>query len=79
MTQKVCPVEPLIISKYCQLSVCMECEVVNLNLPGRVSFQFEAKQFIDIAHAFYQASQILREKQAPKQQTGKMAKVTYLH
>ncbi len=60
-----CLVEPLITSRYCKLTVCMECNIVNLSLAGRISFQFETEKFIDIAHTFTMAAEILRSKLAP--------------
>ncbi len=79
MLKEPCPIENLITSKYCQLSVCRECNIVNLNLPGRISFQFDTAQFLEIAHAFSQSARILRAKQKPKQKSGKVIKLTHLH
>ncbi|MCK5829876.1 MAG: hypothetical protein KAH20_06195 [Methylococcales bacterium] len=79
MSKKPCPVEPLISSKYCQLSVCMECKIINLSLPGRILFQFETHQFLEITNSFNKSAQILREKLAPKQQGKKVVKLNHLH
>lgn len=79
MSKNTCPVEPLISSKYCQLSVCMECNIVNLNLPGRISFQFDTQQFYEISEAFYNATQILRGKMALKQKDTLTLKLNQLH
>ncbi len=79
MQNKPCPIEPLVSSKYCQLSVCPECNVVNLNLPGRISLQFETAKFLEIAHAFNQSAQMLRDMAAPKQKGEKIVKLTHLH
>jgi hypothetical protein len=62
MTTKPCPVEPLVSSEYCRLTLCPECGIVNLNLPYRISFQFEIHQFLGIAHTFTQGAQILNGK-----------------
>ena len=66
MTHQPCPVEPLVLSEYCRLTICPECGVVNFNLPCRVSFQFEIQQFLEIANAFNEGAQILRKKTAAK-------------
>lgn len=79
MQNNPCPIEPLITSKYCQLSVCPECNVVNLNLPGRISLQFETAQFLEIVHAFNKSAQILRAKAAPKKKSAKVIKLNHLH
>ena len=79
MSKASCPVESLISSQYCQLSVCMECGVVNLNLPGRISFQFEMSQFLEIASNFHKAALILKAKTEPKRKTAKIIKLTHLH
>lgn len=79
MSKKTCPIEPLITSTYCQLSVCPECNIVNLNLPGRISFQFDTAQFLEIAHTFNQSAQILRAKAAPKRTSAKIIKLKQLH
>ncbi len=79
MSKKNCPIESLITSKYCQLSVCMECNIVNLSLPGRISFQFETQQFLEIANTFNKAVQILRGKTTPKQESVKLIKLNHLH
>ncbi len=75
MMKEPCPIEILIISNYCQLSVCMECRIVNLNIPGRISFQFEIHQFFEIADAFHKASQILKAKLNPKQKSAKIVEL----
>lgn len=62
MTTKPCPVEHLISSDYCRLSLCPECGIVNLTLPYRITFQFEILQFIGIAQTFSQAAQIITSK-----------------
>ena len=67
MSIKPCPMEPLVISDYCRLTICPECGVVNFNLPSRVSFQFEIEQFLEIANAFDKGAKILRIKTAAKQ------------
>lgn len=79
MQNKPCPIEPLISSKYCQLSVCPECNVVNLNLPGRISLQFETAKFLEITNAFNKSAQILRDKAIPKQNEAKIVKLNHLH
>lgn len=79
MQKKPCPIEPLISSKYCQLSVCLECNIVNLNLPGRISFQLDTTQFIEISHAFSQSAALLKEKLKPNQQNAKIIKLNHLH
>jgi hypothetical protein len=73
-----CPIENLITSNYCQLSVCLECRIVNLNLPGRISFQFEIQQFFEIAAAFNKASKRLEIKLNPKQKRAKIVKLNYI-
>lgn len=62
MTSKPCPIEPLISSEHCKLSLCPECGIVNLYLPYRISFQFDVHQFIGIAHTFSQAAQQINNK-----------------
>lgn len=79
MSKKPCPIEPLITSQYCQLSVCMECSMVNLSLPGRITLQFETQHFLDIANTFSKAAQILKAKSAPKYQSAKIIKLNNLH
>ncbi len=79
MSKNTCPIEPLISSKYCQLSVCMECNIVNLSLPGKISFQFEALQFMEIAETFYNAAQILKEKKSLGQEDTPHLKLNQLH
>ncbi|MCK5829306.1 MAG: hypothetical protein KAH20_03300 [Methylococcales bacterium] len=78
MENRPCPIELLISSEYCQLSVCMECRVVNLNLPGRISFQFEIYQFIKIAILFSKAAHLLKEK-TEKGQTIKIVEFNRTH
>lgn len=77
MSKKPCPIEPLIASKYCQLSVCPECNIVNLTLPGRIAFQFDTAQFIEIAHVFDQSVQIIKAKETPKQKSAKIIKLKF--
>ena len=60
MTNKTCPLEVLVMTEYCRLTVCPECGVVHLNLPARVSFQFDMYQFLEIANAFTRAAQMLK-------------------
>ncbi len=79
MENNSCPIEPLITSKYCKLTVCMECNIVNLNLPGRITFQFETERFLDIAFAFNKAAQILRAKSAPKAESAKIIELNNIH
>jgi hypothetical protein len=79
MPKKTCPVENLISSQYCQISVCMECRIINLNLPGRISFQFEMSQFFEIANNFHKAARMIKAKTEPKQKGEKIIKLTYLH
>lgn len=79
MSKPLCPVENLISSQYCQLSVCMECKIVNLNLPGRISFQFEISQFLEIVSTFNRAAHILKAKTEPQQKSTKIIKLTHLH
>lgn len=79
MTNNSCPVEPLITSKYCQLSVCPECNVVNLNLPGRISLQFDTGQFLEIADNFHKSALMLRAKSTQKKSTAKIIKLNHLH
>jgi len=78
MIKKPCPIEYLIISNYCELSVCMECRIVNLNIPGRISFQFEIQQFIEIADAFNKAVQILKVKLEPNPKRVKVVELNCL-
>jgi hypothetical protein len=66
MENKSCPVELLLSSEYCQITVCMECRIVNLELPGRIILQFEIQRFIDIANSFNRATQMLKTKINPK-------------
>lgn len=79
MSTTPCPIEPLITSKYCQLSVCMECNIVNLSLPGRISFQFETHQFLEIANVFNKSAQMLSTKLSPTQKNAKTLKLNNLH
>lgn len=79
MSKKSCPIEPLITSKYCQLSVCMECSIVNLSLPGRISFQFDTHQFFEIANAFSRSAQILSAKLSPQKESAKIIQLNNLH
>ncbi len=79
MLKKPCPVEPLFSSQYCQLSVCMECNIVNLSLPGRISFQFETNQFLDIAKTFSRSAQILSAKLSPNNKSAKVIKLNNIH
>lgn len=62
MTTKPCPVESLVSSEYCRLTLCPECGIVNLTLPYRISFQFDVHQFLNIAQTFSQAAQIINGK-----------------
>ncbi len=78
MMNKPCPIENLIASNYCQLSVCMECRIINLNLPGRITFQFEIQKFFEIADAFNKASKRLEIKLNPKQKRAKIVKLNYV-
>ncbi len=75
MHKTPCPVEPLISSKYCQLSVCPECNIVNLSLPGRIALQFDTAQFLEIAHTFNESASILNTKAASTKNT----KLNHLH
>jgi hypothetical protein len=75
MMKRPCPVEHLITSNYCQLSVCMECRIVNLNIPARISFQFEIQQFFEIADAFNKAAHILKVKLEPKPKRAKIVEL----
>lgn len=79
MPKDPCPIEHLATSKYCQLSVCRECNIVNLNLPGRISFQFDIAQFLEIAQAFNKSAQLLRARAAPKKLSNKVIKLNELH
>lgn len=79
MSKKPCPVQPLMSSKYCQLSVCMECNIVNLSLPGRISFQFETQQFLDIANTFTRSAQMLRSKLSSSKESAKVIEINSLH
>jgi hypothetical protein len=79
MSKASCPVENLISSQYCQLSVCMECGIVNLNLPSRISLQFGTSQFLEIASNFHKAALILKAKTEPKQKSAKIIKLTLFH
>ncbi len=78
MPKKPCPVEPLISSKYCQLSVCPECNIVNLSLPGRIALQFDTAQFLEIVHTFNESARILNTKAASTKNT-KIIKLNHLH
>lgn len=62
MTTKACPVEPLVSSDYCRLTVCPECGIINCTLPCRISFQFEIHQFIEITKVFNRGVQLLSSK-----------------
>jgi hypothetical protein len=79
MSKQPCPIEPLISSKYCTLSVCMECNIVNLSLPGRISFQFETHQFFEITNTFSRSAQILSAKLSPKKESDKIIEFNNLH
>lgn len=79
MSKNNCSTELLISSDYCQLSFCRECNIVNLNLPGRISFQFDLHQFFDIANAFNKAALILTDKLAPKQKSAKVISLKHSH
>ncbi len=79
MSNKSCPIAPLITTKHCQLSFCPECNIVNLNLPGRISFQFDTAQFLEIASAFNKSAQILRAKATPKRKSAKVITLKQLH
>lgn len=79
MSKKPCPIEPLISSKYCQLSVCAECNIINLNLPGRITLQFDTAQFLEIAQTFNQSAQLIRDKEKPKRKSAKVIKLNHLH
>ena len=60
MINKSCKTMPLASSKYCQLSVCKQCGVINLILPGRITMQFELQQFRIFAQTLNQAIQVLK-------------------
>lgn len=79
MSNNTCPIEPLISTRYCQLSVCKECSVVNLTLPGRITLQFDTHQFVDLANAFQSAALILKNNASSNQQTIKIVKLNQLH
>ncbi len=79
MSNNSCPIEPLISSKYCHLSVCMECNIVNLSLPGRISFQLDTQQFIEISDIFYNATKILKGKKAQNQKETQILELNQLH
>lgn len=79
MSKNICPIEPLISSKYCQLTVCMECNIVNLSLPGRIAFQFDTQQFFELSETFYNATQILKGKIALNQKGTQALKLNQLH
>lgn len=66
MSNNTCPVEPLVSSKYCHLSVCMECNIVHLNLPTRISFQYDLNHFLGLADAISRAAVMLRKKTRPQ-------------
>jgi hypothetical protein len=79
MSNNTCPVEELVTSRYCQLAVCMECKIIHLNLPARMSFQFDLNQFLEIADAFSKAALMLRNKTKKKSHNSKKsAKVIML-
>ena len=59
--------------------MCGICGIVNLNLPGRISFQFEMNQFLEIASNFHKAALILKAKTEPKRKSAKIIKLTHLH
>ena len=70
MSNNTCPVEQLVTSRYCQLSVCMECRIVHVNLPTRISFQYDLNHFLGLADAFSRAALKLRKKTTQKQKKG---------
>ncbi len=78
MTNQPCSTESLASSGYCRLTVCMECGVINLSLPSRITLQFEIHQFLEIASAFNRAAQILKAKTEPKQ-NAKVIKLKQIH
>jgi hypothetical protein len=53
--------------------------MVHLTLPGRISFQFDTAQFIEIACVFDQSVQILKAKATLKQKSAQIIKLNHLH
>lgn len=78
MMKKSCSTLSLITSKYCRLTACLECGVVNLNLPGRISLQFEIDQFIEIAREFNRAVQTLKTHKTG-QRSGNVVDIKRMH
>lgn len=62
MSNKPCIPDPLVMSEYCRLMICPDCGTLHLNLPSRISLQFDISQFLAIADAFTRAAQILRSR-----------------
>ncbi len=60
MAEKLCVLKPLVMSKYCKLSICPDCGTVHFNLPCRITFQFEVDQFLEITDAFTLAAKIIK-------------------
>lgn len=79
MQNKPCLIESLVTTKYCQLSVYPDCNVVNLNLPSRISLQFETDQFIKTAHAFNQSARLLKTKTSNNKKVKKVITLSHLH
>lgn len=67
MTDKECPIEILMMTNYCRITVCKECDVVHFNLPSRVAFQFDIHQFLEIATAFTKAAEMLKGETVSRQ------------
>lgn len=60
MSNNSCRYETLVHSKYCRLSLCRDCGVINVNLPYRISLQFGVSEFLEIADAFGIGAQQIR-------------------
>lgn len=69
MSNSSCAYETLASNQYCRLSICRHCGAVNLNLPYRISLQFEIKQFLELADAFSQGAQQIRKKKSASSDT----------
>jgi hypothetical protein len=75
MSNKPCIPDPLVMSEYCRLLICPDCGTLHLNLPSRISLQFDVSQFLSIADAFTRAAQILRSRMESSPNPKRKAKV----
>ncbi|MGR9046846.1 MAG: hypothetical protein ACU83N_16305 [Gammaproteobacteria bacterium] len=65
MSNNACTHETLVNSKYCRLTLCRDCGIIQFNLPYRLSLQFEIAQFLEIADAFGKGAHQVRKANAP--------------